>query len=151
MHSKSLSVDSFLESVDKSKIDALSKLRDVILANLPEGFEEQMAYGMPSYVVPHSVYSAGYHCDPKQPLPFISFAAQKNFISFYHMGMYADKNLLNWFLAEYPKYLKTKPDVGKSCVRFKKPEQIPFDLIGRLVKKMGSKEWIATYEKLYRK
>jgi hypothetical protein len=101
---------------------------------------------MIGYVVPHSVYPAGYHCDPKLPLPFMSIASQKNFIALYHMGIYADQNLLDWFVGEYSKIIKTKIDMGKSCIRFKKPEQIPYELIGELTKKMTSKEWIELYE-----
>ncbi len=151
MQPESKTIDEYLDSLSEDRKTALSKLRDIISENLPEGFAEQMSYGMPSYVVPHSVYPAGYHCDPKQALPFISFASQKNYISFYHMGMYADEKLLEWFVAEYPKYVKTKPDVGKSCVRFKKTENIPFQLIEELVKKMSCEEWIGLYEKYYRK
>jgi hypothetical protein len=110
-----------------------------------------MSYGMIGYVIPHSVYPDGYHCNPKLPLPFISLASQKNFIAFYHMGMYADETLLNWFTTEFPKHSKAKLDMGKSCVRFKKMDDIPFELIGMLVKKMTAKQWIATYEKLYKK
>jgi hypothetical protein len=102
-------------------------------------------------VVPHSLYPAGYHCNPEQPLPFISIASQKNFIALYHMGIYADKKLLEWFTKEYPKHSQTKLDMGKSCIRFKKPEQIPFQLIGELVSKMTPKDWIATYEKAFTK
>ena len=124
----------------------MNKLRDVINKNLPKGFVEVMGYGMPGWVVPHFAYPSGYHCDPKLPLPFMGMASQKNFISFYHMGMYADEKLLEWFVAEYPKYVKTKLDMGKSCIRFKKPETIPFELIGELVSKMTMQQWIDLYE-----
>lgn len=127
------------------------ELRKVIAKNLPKGFSETMAYGMIAYVVPHSLYPDGYHCDPKTPLPFINIASQKNFIAVYHMGIYADKKLLDWFSKEYPKHSKTKLDMGKSCIRFKKPDQIPFKLIGELASKMTVKEWIALYEKAFRK
>ncbi len=110
-----------------------------------------MSYGMIGYVVPHKTYPEGNHCNPKLPLPFINIASQKNFIALYHMGMYADKALLDWFVAEYPKHCKTKLDMGKSCVRFKKPENIPFDLIAELVKKMTVKDWISLYETSFRK
>jgi len=106
---------------------------------------------MLGYVVPHSVYPDGYHCDPKQPLPFMGLASQKNFISFYHMGLYADKKLMDWFTKEYPKHAKSKLDMGKSCIRFKKMDDIPFKLIGELVKKMSAKDWISLYEKNLKK
>ena len=106
-----------------------------------------MSYGMLGYVIPHSLYPDGYHCDPKQPLPFMGIASQKNFIAVYHMGIYADKKLFNWFTGECAKQSKTKLDMGKSCIRFKKTDQIPFKLIGKLAGKMSAKEWIAIYEK----
>jgi hypothetical protein len=106
-----------------------------------------MNYGMPGFVVPHKLYPAGYHCKPEDPLPFISLASQKNSINFYHMGIYSEPKLLKWFTSEFPKHSKKKLDMGKSCVRFKKPEDIPLDLIGELVSKMTPQDWIALYEK----
>lgn len=129
----------------------MQKLRETIIGNLPEGFNEEISYGMIGYVVPKSIYPAGYHCDTKLPLPFLSIASQKNFIAFYHMGMYANPELLDWFVIEYPKHVKTKLDMGKSCVRFKKPEQIPFALLGELANKMSPQDWIALYEKNYKR
>ena len=129
----------------------MARLRDTILKNLPKGFEETMQYGMLSYVVPHSLYPAGYHCKPSDALPFISLASQKNNISFYHMGMYARPELLSWFQSEYPKHAKSKLDMGKSCVRFKKMDDIPYKLIGALVKKVTVKDWVETYESLYKR
>lgn len=130
---------------------AVQKLRDTIVKNLPKGFEEVMAYGMIAFVVPHSKYPKGYHCDPKLPLQFACLASQKNYIAFHHMGLYADKVLLNWFTEEYPKYSKTKLDMGKGCVRFKKPDQIPYELIGALMKKITPDKWIEMYESAFRK
>lgn len=115
--------------------------------NLPNGFEEQISYGHIGFVVPHSMYPNGYHCDPTSPLPFIGLASQKNFIALYHMGIYSDEKLLNWFKEEYPKHAKRKLDMGKSCIRFKKTDDIPYDLIGRLASKITPDQWIATYEK----
>jgi hypothetical protein len=126
-------------------------LRETILKNLPTGFEECISYGMVGYVVPHSIYPSGYHCDPKRPLPFMAFANQKNFISFYHMGIYADPTLMDWFTTEFYKRSKAKLDMGKSCIRFKKVEAIPFDLIGELVAKTSVNDWITTYEKNYKR
>lgn len=105
---------------------------------------------MISFVVPQSLYPAGYHCDPKQALPFLSIASQKNFVALYHMGIYGDKNLYNWFTSEYPKFCKTKLDMGKSCIRFKKPEEIPFELIGELAKKISPEMWIESYERNFK-
>lgn len=136
-----------MEELPDDRKEALNMLRKVIKKNLPKGFSEEMGYGMVGYVVPHKLYPAGYHCDPKLPLPFMGFASQKNNISFYHMGIYADKDLLDWFRGEYPKHSKTRLDMGKSCIRFKKPEQIPFGLLGELVSRMTPADWIAVYER----
>lgn len=140
------SPEQYLEQIPEEGKPAMNKLRQTILANIPDGFKEEMSYGMIGYVVPHSIYPPGYHCNPKLPLPFINIASQKNFIAFYHMGIYADKKLLDWFTAQYPLYSKSRLDIGKSCIRFKKPEQIPFELIGELVQKISVKKWIETYE-----
>ncbi|AEA42675.1 DUF1801 domain-containing protein [Fluviicola taffensis] len=142
--------EELINNAPEERKDALIKLRKTIQDNIPKGFEECISYGMIGYVVPHSLYPDGYHCDPKLPLPFVSFASQKNFIAFYHMGMYADPELLNWFVNEYQQVSKTKLDMGKSCVRFKKPDQIPFELIGQLVTKITPEDWIKTYEKNYK-
>jgi hypothetical protein len=146
MQSEAKTTSEYLESLPEDRKKAMAGLRDTILQNLPEGFKETMAYGMLGWVVPHSVYPAGYHCNPEQALPFLNIASQKNFIALYHMGLYADKGLYDWFVAEYPKHCKTKLDMGKSCIRFKKPELIPFSLIGELVAKMTPKQWIDLYE-----
>lgn len=140
-------VNEYFENVSPTFSSAMHQLRSVILENLPDGFQEVINYNMPSYVVPHEIYPSGYHCDTKLPLPFLSIAAQKNFIAFYHMGIYADPTLLDWFTAEFPKHSNSKLDMGKSCIRFKKPEQIPFPLMGELVQKMTVQNWIDLYEK----
>ena len=146
MQSSAKTPQEYFESLPEDRKEAMARLRDIINKNLPKGFKEGMGYGMFGWDVPHSAYPAGYHCDPKQPLPFLGLASQKNFIALYHMGIYADKNLLDWFVAEYPKHVKTKLDMGKSCIRFKKPENIPFELIGELASKMTMQEWIDIYE-----
>jgi uncharacterized protein YdhG (YjbR/CyaY superfamily) len=146
MKTKFNTVQEYLDSVPENRKDAFNKLRNTIIENLPHGFEETISYGMIGYVVPKSIYPAGYHCSPELPLPFVSIANQKNYIALYHMGIYADKNLLDWFLTEYPKYSKRKLDMGKSCIRFKKPEEIPFNLIGELMTKMTAEQWIKLYE-----
>ncbi len=120
MQSKATSPQEYIKELPEDRKDPISKLRQVILDNLSSGFEETMSYGMLGYVVPHLVYPDGYHCNPKTPLPFMNLASQKNFIAVYHMGVYAKKELLDWFVSEYPKYCKRKLDMGKSCIRFKK-------------------------------
>ena len=145
------SPEDYISQVPEERQDTLKKLRKVIKDNLPKGFEEGMQYKMIGYYVPHSVYPDGYHCDPKTPLPFMSFASQKNSINLYHMGIYAKKELLDWFVGEYPKHCKSKLDMGKSCIRFKKMDEIPFELIGELTKKMSSEEWIDIYESALKK
>jgi uncharacterized protein YdhG (YjbR/CyaY superfamily) len=147
MQSKASSVNAYLAELPEERQKAMDKLRKVIKKNLPKGFQEEMNYGMIGYVVPHTLYSEGYHCDPKMPLPFMNIASQKNFIAVYHMGVYGDKKLLDWFTAEYAKRVKGKLDMGKSCIRFKKPDDIPYDLIGELAGKMTPQQWIEVYEK----
>jgi hypothetical protein len=146
MQSTATTISAYLEEIPEERKDAFKKLRETILKNIPKGFVEQMTYGMIGYVVPHSIYPNGYHCTPELPLPFISFASQKNFIAVYHMGIYANPELLNWFVAEYPKHSTQKLDMGKSCIRFKKADQIPFELIAALAQKMSVQEWITCYE-----
>lgn len=137
----------YISNLPEERQVAMSRLRQTILDNLPKGFEETMSYGMIGYVVPHSIYPEGYHCTPELPLPFMSIASQKNFVALYHMGIYADKELYDWFVTEYPKHVKTKLDMGKSCIRFKKIETIPYDLIAELCTRMTVKQWIELYEK----
>jgi len=151
MQSKATTVDQYLEELPEDRKAAMVELRKVILKNLPKGFKEGMGYGMMGYVVPHSRYPSGYHCDPDQPLPFMGIASQKNFIALYHMGIYADPNLLKWFTGEFPNHSKQRLDMGKSCIRFKKPDQIPFKLIGELSSKLTPDAWIELYEKAFNK
>ena len=141
----------YIKELPADRKEAVSELRNIILKNIPEGFKEVMSYGMLGYVVPHEIYPAGYHCNPKLPLPFVAIASQKNFIAFYHMGIYANPKLLRWFVEEYPKHSKAKLDMGKSCMRFKKPEQIPYKLIGELIKKMSVENWVEAYEKNFKR
>lgn len=151
MQSKATTVEDYMTNLAEDRKSPMSTLRKVINDNLPSNLEETMSYGMIGYVVPKSVYPDGYHCKPELPLPFISIASQKNFVALYHMGMYANPELLDWFVAEYPKHCKRKLDMGKSCVRFKKMDDIPFDLIGELIKKMNAEQWIAIYEAQFKK
>src|SRR4051812_7562479 len=105
------SIEQYMDAIPEDRKETISKLREVIIKNLPKGFSEGINYGMLGWVVPHSTYPAGYHCDPKQPLPFLAIASQKNFIALYHMGVYADKELHDWFVAEFPNHSKYKLDM----------------------------------------
>ena len=147
MQSKATTVDQYLAEVPHERQEAIKKLRSVILKNLPKGFKEVMSYGMMGYCVPHSIYPAGYHCNPKDPLPFAMLASQKNSINFYHMGIYMEPKLLKWFTDEYAKTGLGKLDMGKSCMRFKKAENIPYKLIGDLMTKLTVEKWIEMFEK----
>ena len=147
MQSKAATPEEYVESLPDDRRNAINEMRKVIKKNMPKGFKETMGYGMLGYVVPHSLYPAGYHCDPKTPLPFMGLASQKNFIALYHMGIYANPTLLKWFTNEFPKHSKAKLDMGKSCIRFKKPAEIPMKLIGELAGKMTPNDWIDLYEK----
>ena len=140
------SVEEYIARVPEDKKPAIIELRNIIQKNIPEGFAEILNYEMIGYVVPHTIYPGGYHANPKLPIPFINIAAQKNFIALYHMGLYADPDLLQWFKEEYAKLPINKLDMGKSCIRFKNPEKIPFELIGELVSKMSVQQWIELYE-----
>ena len=144
-------VSEYIQALPEERQVVIKKLQLLFKKNLPKGFEEQMSYGMIGYVVPHKIYPDGYHCDPKLPLPFLSIASQKNFVALYHMGVYAVPELHDWFIAEYPKHCKSKLDMGKSCIRFKKMEDIPYDLLAELAKKMNVEDWISCYEKNYKK
>ncbi len=143
-------VDEILTSLPADRAEPFNKLHDVIVKNLPEGFEAGISYGGLGYVVPHTLYPAGYHCKPTEPLPFAGIASQKDSINFYHMGIYADPQLLQWFVTEYPKHSKQKLEMGKSCIRFRKFDEIPYKLIGELMKKISVGEWIERYEALYK-
>lgn len=145
------SPEDYIDQVPKERQGALKKLRKTIKDNLPKGFQEVISYGMIGYVVPHSLYPDGYHCDPKTPLPFMSFASQKNSINLYHSGIYSKPELHDWFVAEYPKHCKARLDMGKSCIRFKKIEDIPYDLIAELSTKLTVDEWIKIYESVIKK
>jgi hypothetical protein len=144
-------VAEFLANLPDDRREPMSALRDAVRKRLPKGFQETVAKGMLHYVVPHSTYPAGYHCNPADPLPFLSLANCKNAICLYHMGIYADPELHQWFATEYAKVSKTKLDMGKSCVRFKKPDQIPLGLVGELASKITPADWIKRYEAAFRR
>ena len=147
MKVKTSTIEEYLENIPIERKAVMQKLIDIINLNLPKGFAEQLNYGMPAWVVPHSLYPDGYHCTPELPLPFLSVASQKHFIALYHMGIYVDPELLEWFVSEFPKHAKKKLDMGKSCIRFKKMDDLPFDLIAELCSKMNPNNWIKLYEK----
>ncbi|HMT78597.1 MAG: DUF1801 domain-containing protein [Saprospiraceae bacterium] len=149
MQAQGQTVEEILNNLPEDRIEPFNRLHTTIVQNLPEGFQAAISYGGLGYVVPHTLYPAGYHCKPAEPLPFAGIASQKGSINLYHMGMYANPELLNWFVAEYPKHCQQKLDMGKSCVRFKKMEAIPYDLIAELMRKMSVKDWIELYEKSF--
>jgi uncharacterized protein YdhG (YjbR/CyaY superfamily) len=151
MKIKAVDLNEYISKCPEDRKFAINKLADSIRKNIDIEFSEGMSYGMPGWVVPHSVYPDGYHCKPTEPLPFISIASQKNFVAVYHMGIYADESLMDWFLEEFPKHSSKKLDMGKSCMRFKKMEDIPFELIGQLTKKMSAQDWIKLYEIKFKK
>ena len=151
MHYKATSPKDYITQVPEDRKKTLEKLRKTIKENLPKEFEEGIQYGMIGYYVPHSIYPDGYHCNPKEPLPFMSFASQKNSVNLYHSGIYAIPKIHDWFVNEYPKHCSRKLDMGKSCIRFKKLDEIPYDLISQLCKKLTAKEWIETYESTLKK
>lgn len=149
MQSKATSPNDYILELPLDRQEAIKNIQKAILDNMPLGFKEVMQYGMLCYVVPHEIYPKGYHCNPKDPLPFFALESQKNSVNIYHMGLYADKNIYDWFVSEYPKHCSAKLDMGKSCIRFKKMDQIPFELIGELMSKFTTDQWIELYEKLY--
>ena len=151
MQYKADSPEDYISQLPEDRKTPMTKLHNLIKDNMPKGLKSGMGYGMPAYFVPKSVYPPGYHCKPFPPLPFINIASQKNFIAFYHMGLYAKKELYEWFVAEYPKHAKYKLDMGKSCVRFKKVDDIPYNLIKELLGKMTVEEWIDIYESAIKK
>ena len=151
MQSKATTPQQYLDELPEDRKEPIRKLRQQILNNMPTGMEETMNYGMLGYVIPHSVYPDGYHCNPKQPLPFMNLASQKNFVAVYSMAIYAKKEVMDWFTLEYAKRCKYKLDMGKSCIRFKRIDDIPYDLIGELTAKVSTEEWIQIYENAYKK
>ena len=154
MTSNTKTPDEYIDQLPEDHKDPISKLRKIINQNIDKGFSEEINYGIIGWVVPHSLYADGYHCNSKLPLPFLSIAYQKKFVAVYHMGIYASPKLLDWFVSEYLKHCSSKLDMGKSCIRFKKIKNLPYDLIGELASKMYAKDWIQLYESVvkdYRK
>lgn len=144
--SKAATPGAYLAELPPERRQVVGRLRDVFLDHLPEGFEETMSYGMLGYVVPHSLYPAGYHCNPDLPLPFLNLASQKANVAIYHMGLYADETLLRWFREAWAEQVPCRLDMGKSCIRLKKLDQIPYDLFAELAGKMTPQAWVAQYE-----
>lgn len=151
MTSRATTPEEYISQLPDDRKEAIIKLNALIIKNMPKGLEAGMSYGMLAYYVPKSIYPNGYHCKPFPPLPFINLASQKSFIALYHSGMYAKKELHDWFVTEYPKHCKYKLDMGKSCVRFKKTDDIPYTLIEQLLGKMTVEEWINIYENAIKK
>ncbi len=149
MQSKATTVEQYLNELPEYRKSIISEIRNIIKKNLSKGFEEGMSYGMIGFYVPHKLYPKGYHCDPKLPLPFINLASQKNHIAIYHMGLYASKEELNWFETEWKKHSSKKLEMGKSCIKFKKAEDVNLKLIAELAKKITPQQWIDTYEKAF--
>lgn len=151
MNFEAKSVTEYLNSIPEDRKPFFNKLRKTILDNIPTGFDECLTYNMIGFVVPLNTYPSGYHVTSNTPLPFVNIASQKNFIALYHMGIYTNPKIYDWFVAEYSKHCKYKLDMGKSCVRFKKMEDIPFDLIAILMQKYSVDDWIRTYESAIKK
>jgi hypothetical protein len=151
MQIQAISIEDYISKIPEERQEIFRKIFDTINDNLPKGFGQNISYGTVGWGVPLETYPAGYHCTPGSPLPFIGLASQKNFIAFYHMGMYASPELLNWFVEEFPKHSKRKLDMGKSCVRFKKIDDIPLELLAEVSKKMTVQDWINCYESNFKK
>ena len=149
MQSKATTVEQYLASLPEDRRAAISAMRNAILKNLDKDYEEGMQYGMIGYYVPHKVFPAGYHCDPKQPLPFASLASQKNHMAIYLMGIYGQPREEKWFRDAWAKTGK-KLDMGKSCVRFKKLEDVALDVIGEAIRRAPAKAYIQHYESVIR-
>ena len=138
--------EEYIAQLPEDRKQAVELLRTTVKQSLPVGFEETMQYGMIGYVIPHSIYAPGYHVNPKEPLPFIAIASQKSHVALYHMGLYTFPDVFEWFAMEYPKHVKTKLDIGKSCIRFKNMSTIPYGLIAELCRKITPEDYIAKYE-----
>jgi hypothetical protein len=151
MQSTAKTPDEYIASLPGDRRQIVSDIRGAVNKNLPKGFKECMLSGMINWVVPHELYPAGYHCDPTQPLGLMGLASQKNYIALYSMSLYADGTLLDWFKTEWPKHSQKKLDMGKSCIRFKKPDDVPLKLIGELAAKLTPQDWIEIYEKALKK
>jgi len=138
-------VKEFIDNLPDDRKKAVSELRKTINKHLPKGFNEGIGYNMLAWSVPHSMFPAGYHCDPSKPLMLMCLSATKGGISLHHMGLYGSTPLMNWFKSEWPKYSSKKLDMGKACIRFKRFEDVPLDLIGELATKLTPRQWVEQY------
>ena len=145
--SKATTVKDYLAGLPAERRAALEQVRKVILENLDKNLEEGPLYGMIGYYVPHRIFPAGYHCDPKTPLPFAVLGAKKNYLALHLMGLYANEAQAAWFKAEWAKRGK-KLDMGKACVRIKKVKDVPLDVIGQHFARIPAKSYIEGYEKV---
>jgi hypothetical protein len=142
--------ETYIASLPEDRRPIIAAIRKVINDNLPPGFEETSSYGI-GWVVPHSMYPPGYHCDSSTPLGFMGLVSQKRHISLYSMCLYGSNKHLEWFRREWPKHSKKKLDMGKSCIRFAKPEDVPLELIGQLAARVSPRQWIEIYESSMKK
>lgn len=138
----------YIDQLPDERKEVVQKIYNILQEYMPKGFEYRINYKMPSVVIPKSTYEGGYHCDPSLPVPFVSVASQKNFVALYHSGIYAIPELYDWFVAEFPKHSKRKLDMGKSCIRFKKMDDIPYDLIKELAEKISPEQYLEVYKKM---
>ncbi len=147
MNYKATSPEDYISQLPEERQAPVKRIFDIFKNSMPSGFEYKLNYGFPSAVIPHSLYEGGYHCSPELPLPFASVASQKNFVALYHSGIYSIPEVHDWFVGEFPKHCKRKLDMGKSCIRFKKMDDIPFDLIEELMTKLTPQDFIDVYSK----
>ena len=145
--SDSITVQEYVENLPDDQKRTVSEIRKAINKNLPKGFKESIGMGMIVWSVPHSSYPAGYHCNPSKPLMLMGLSATKSGVSLHHMGLYGSTSLLKWFQSEWTGHTAKKLDMGKACIRFKKPEDVPLDLIGELSTKLTPQRWVEQYEK----
>ena len=141
--------EEYIASLPDDRQAAFTKIRKAINKSIPKGFEERICYGTLGWVVPHSLFPAGYHCDPTKPLMLIGLASTKGHISMHHLGLYSSGPLLQWFQESWPKHSTRKLDMGKGCVRFKKPDEAPLELIGELAAKLTPQAWIEIYQNAF--
>ena len=150
MQSNATTPQEYIASLPDDRKKPVEDIRQAINKNIPKGFKEVMCYGMLGWVVPHEIFPPGYHCDPTKPLMLINLASQKNHIALYHMGLYTG-SLLGWFREEWQKATPKKLDMGKACIRFKKPDDIPIALIGALASKLTPQAWVEMYLRALRR
>lgn len=146
MTSNAETVETYLEELEPERRELVEAIRAAIHRGLPPGFEERMIYGMIGWVVPKDTYPAGYHCDPSLPLPFINLGNQKASVNLYHMGLYVIPGLLDWFQNSWREQTSARLDMGKSCVRFKRLDNVPLSLLTELATRVTVEEWVSVYE-----